>query len=88
MLGQYLFNIFQNDLISLLEKSCDVFNYADDNTIGAASKYKEQVCVSLKESSDIMVNCFNDTYMQANPSQMSVNNLWYIVTNRNYSGNR
>ncbi len=42
VLGPYLFNRFQNDLICLLEKSCDVFNYADDNTIGAAGKDKEK----------------------------------------------
>ncbi len=31
-----LFNLFQNDLIGLLERCFDVYNYADDNTIGAA----------------------------------------------------
>ncbi len=67
-LGQYLFNLFQNDLICLLEKLCDVFNY----TIGAAGKDKEQVCVKLKESSGIMVNWFNDNYMQANPSKFQL----------------
>ena len=59
VLGPYLFNNFQNDLICLLGKSCDVFNYADDDTVVAAGKDKEQVCVSLKESSDIMVDWFN-----------------------------
>ncbi len=38
--GPYLFNLFQNDLVCLLERCCEVYNYADDNTIGAAGRNK------------------------------------------------
>ncbi len=36
--GSHLFNLFQNDLICFLERCCEVYNYAHDNTIGAAGK--------------------------------------------------
>ena len=30
LMGPFIFNIFSNDLLLLLEKKCHVFNYADD----------------------------------------------------------
>ncbi len=32
-LGPYVFNVFQNDLMYLLNSRCDIYNYADDNTV-------------------------------------------------------
>ena len=33
LMGPFIFNIFSNDLLLLLEKKCHVFNYADDPSI-------------------------------------------------------
>ena len=33
LMGPFIFNIFSNDLLLLLEKKCHVFNYADDTRI-------------------------------------------------------
>ena len=67
--GPYLFNLFQNDLICLLERCCDIYNYADDNTIGAAGKDQEQVCVSLTKSSEVMIRWFNNIFCR--PTQIN-----------------
>ena len=36
--GPLLFNIFINDYILQLEKICNVYNYADDNTLSYVNK--------------------------------------------------
>ena len=33
LMGPFIFNIFSNDVLLLLEKKCHVFNYADDISI-------------------------------------------------------
>ncbi len=38
ILGPCIFNLFQNNLIVQLERTNGIYNYADDNTIGAAAK--------------------------------------------------
>ena len=35
LMGLFIFNIFSNDLLLLLEKKCHVFNYADDTSMYA-----------------------------------------------------
>ena len=37
ILGPHLFNIFINDIF-LFVKTCDLYNYADDNTLSYADK--------------------------------------------------
>ena len=33
LMGPFIFNIFSNNLLLLMEKKCHVFNYADDSSI-------------------------------------------------------
>ena len=39
IMGPFIFNIFSNDLLLLLEIKCHVFNYADDTSI--LCKYRD-----------------------------------------------
>ena len=46
VLGPMLFNLFVNDLYAAIN-TCDLYNYADDNTISACCDLKQQVIDTL-----------------------------------------
>ena len=69
IVGPVLFNVFINDLLWLLNTKCDVFNYADDNTLAFCHKDPNVVKSVLEEASQISVNWFQDNFMKANPSK-------------------
>ena len=52
VLGPVLFNLFINDLYAALN-TCDLYNYADDNTISACCDSKQQVIDTLMAESTI-----------------------------------
>ncbi len=63
---------FPKDLICLLQRCFDVYNYADDYTIRDAGKDQEQVCMSLTKSSEVMIRWFNNNFMQAKPKKIQL----------------
>ena len=69
IVGPVLFNLFINDLLWLLKTKCDVYNYADDNTLAFCHKDPNIVKVTLEEASQISVEWFQDNFMKANPSK-------------------
>ncbi len=44
--GPFRFNIFQNDLVRMLEHICDIYNYADDNTVGVCATSRD-ICLQF-----------------------------------------
>ena len=67
-LGPVIFNIFTNDLFYVL-KSCNLSNYADDNTIHSTKSSLDLVMASLKVDAENATKWFSDNYMQANASK-------------------
>ena len=65
IIGSTLFNIFINGIFSFLT-TCDMCNYADDNTLYTYSKYFHQVQEYLKKVSEILEDSFLDNYMFLN----------------------
>ena len=68
VLGPALFNIFINDLYGFI-KLASLFNYADDNTLGAQGKNQQVVKEILIAESKNAVDWFNNNSMEANPSK-------------------
>ena len=68
ILGPVLFNIFINDIFNFVKK-CDLYNYADDNTLSRADKDINIVKQDLENDSLILINWFSDNKMQANPDK-------------------
>ena len=66
ILGPLLFNIFINDIFSFLT-TCEMCNYADDNTLYTYSRDFHQVQEYLKKDFEILENWFYDNYMVLNP---------------------
>ena len=65
ILGPILFNIFVNDCFSYLT-TCDMCNYADNNTLYTYSRDFHQVQEYLKKEFEILENWFYDNYMVLN----------------------
>ena len=69
ILGPYVFNIFQNDLMYLLNSLCDVYNYADDNTVGCMSTSFQQLKTNLQMSVRVLLDWYESNCMRANPDK-------------------
>ena len=68
ILGPLLFNVFVNDMFHFMEK-CDLYNYADDNSLSVASYHMHDVLSYLSRDCKNSVKWFRDNGMQANPSK-------------------
>ena len=69
-----LFNIFVNYLFFFVHK-CELYNYADDNTLSKSDKSLEKVIASLEEDSKALINWFSVNKMQANPEKFQAISL-------------
>ena len=68
ILGPILFNIFRNNLLTVLKKS-QLYNFADDNTISAVSKSTDDLLITLKNESELAVKWFRENNMIVNPDK-------------------
>ena len=66
ILGSFLFNIFINDIFSFLT-TCEMCNYADDNTLYTYIRDFRQVQEYLKKDFEVLENWFHDNYVVLNP---------------------
>ena len=69
LLGPLLFNIFINDFIFDLQNSCNVYNYADDNTLSFSHSNPSIIKDRLQEASSKAIEWFSSNFMKANPSK-------------------
>ena len=63
-----LFNIFVNDLIYVIDNTCSLYRYADDNTRGFCHAINI-LKTKLEEGSKITLNWFDENHMKANISK-------------------
>ena len=69
LMGPLLFNIFINVFIFDLTQFCDVYNYADDNTLSYSDKNILLVRSKLERASEQAIAWFKRNYMKANPTK-------------------
>ena len=69
LMGKYIFNIFSNNLLLLLEKKCHVFSYADDTSILCKHRDYDYVYNDLLSAASTMIHWYKMNYMQANPEK-------------------
>ena len=77
-----LFNIFVNYLFFFVHK-CELYNYADDNTLSKSDKSLEKVIASLEENRKALINWFSANKMQANPEKFQAISLGKKTHNKN-----
>ena len=68
ILGPILFNVFVNDIYKCI-KDCNIYNYADDNTISKKNRNKERLIGELEIKTKECINWFEVNHMQANPEK-------------------
>ena len=79
--GPVLFNIFINDLLHVLDECCDVYNYADDNTLSFSHDDPCIVKSTLERSAKKALEWFANNNMKANPEKFQA-----MVLGRNGKG--
>ena len=78
-----LFNIFLNDLLSIL-KLPDLFNFADDNTISTTADNTDHLLLTLKHELELAVKWFTDNQMIVNPDKFQAMILQNSENSKNY----
>ena len=68
ILGPLLFNIFMNDVFLFIEK-CQLYNYADDNSLDSSSANLIEVLSNLRCDGRKAIEWFANNGMQANPDK-------------------
>ena len=69
LMSPFIFNIFSNDLLLLLEKKCHVFNYADDTSILCKHRDYDFAYNDLLSAASTMIHWYKMNCMQANPEK-------------------
>ena len=72
ILGPLLFNIFINDFLFDLNRICDVYNYADDNSLAFSHHDPLVIKQTLETASKQAIKWFDENFMKANPSKFQV----------------
>ncbi len=67
-LGPFIFNVFMNDILYFIE-TCDLTNYADDNTLYHIASTIDAVLSALRTDTKAAIYWFITNYMHANPSK-------------------
>jgi hypothetical protein len=67
--GPFIYNLHSNDLLYLIDDLCDIYNYADDNTICVHRDNVSDVLSNIERVSEILLNWFKTNYLQANPEK-------------------
>ena len=70
-LGPLLFNLFLSDVFASI-KLCELFNYADDNTLSSSSSDIDKVIENLLIDSNIIIQWFNQNFMKVNPQKFQL----------------
>ena len=68
ILGPLLFKVFMNDMFLFMER-CNLYNYADDNSIIYSSPDIETVILNLKNDCHNAIQWFTNNGMKANPNK-------------------
>jgi hypothetical protein len=71
ILGPLLFNIFINDLLSIIEKT-DICNFADDNSLYSCEGTLFEVVSNLKHDLSKVLNWLSENQLVANPSKFQM----------------
>jgi hypothetical protein len=78
IMGPFSYNVHSNDLIMLMAMLCDIFNYADDNTVCCYGKTLGHVKSQLEIITSKMLHWFKINEMKVNPDKFQL-----IIFNKN-----
>ena len=67
--GPVLFNIVMNDYILKMEKVCNIYNYADDNTLSCIDNDPIVIQHTLQHAINVSLKWFDDNFTVANATK-------------------
>jgi hypothetical protein len=70
-LGPLLFNVFINDIFPHI-MTCNIFNYADDNSLSAANENLDMAIDHLINDTNIAIQWFESNFMKINPEKFQI----------------
>jgi len=68
-MGTSIYNVLSNDLLYLISNLCEIYNYADDNSICVDGKNVNDIVSKIKSISKVMFNWFSVNNLQTNPDK-------------------
>ena len=72
LFGPFGYNVFSNDLLFLMKEFCDIYNYADDNTISCYGMNVDEAKCKISIALDVMLNWFENNGLKANPEKFQM----------------
>ena len=69
VMGPFCYNVFTNDLLLLIGNLCEIYNYADDNSVCCFGDTVLDVKIKLQYVATEMLSWFSDNYLKANPDK-------------------
>ena len=72
LMGPCCFNIFINDLVLMIENQCEIYNYADDNSVCVYGKSFIDVKKQLELIASTLITWFENNHLKANPEKFQV----------------
>ena len=66
LFGPFMFNVYQNDLLILMEELCNVYNYADDTSVACYGDNMVDVYQRLQHVISVMLKWCRLNYLKAN----------------------
>ena len=66
-----MFNLFLNDIFSSVTK-CEIFNYADDNTLSSSGCNIDEVLQLLLSDTQAVIKWFQNNFMKVNPEKFQL----------------
>ena len=70
ILGPLIVNIFINDLFYAMDDVCNVYNYADDNTLLNTDHHIDSLVAKLENSAMVATHWFDINGMKSNQSKL------------------
>ena len=64
IVGPLLFNVFINDIFYFI-KNCDLYNYADDNTLSFHSPYFDEIIKVLQGEGKMLIDWFCSFFLSS-----------------------
>ena len=69
ILGPFCYNVFTNDMLSIVSDNIEIYNYADDNTVICSGYEYEDIKAELMLNVDKIIDWFRDNHMKVNPDK-------------------
>ena len=67
--GTFIYNILTNDLLYMINDLCEIYNYADDNSICFHGRHVNDIVTNIESVSSVMFTWFKENNLKANPDK-------------------